>query len=416
MTPPPARRSVRIVGIVLMIAVSTGLSLAVADVLLDQYQTRSEPAFYTNLTPAELSTRPVKTRGAVDGRYQDEIVDLPFHEPRKSWIWAGQRDRRIEFLVKGRWNNIGCHDDVDYANSSKPAVLFLGDSFVEAMQVDVRDTFHGLLRQRAFGQKFDVWACGVAGWNATTVASYLEGALAVTYPSLRQLADLRPTYVVYFVFMGNDLRDQAGPAFEDAMSHARWVAQTDAIWGTVPYSKDEVTNAAVCPGPVMAGSSALWFRLRQVADMYLARGGDNYLCMDTQFWPYVPQRIPAVEEGWTANFAGLDRINRVVTARGGTLIVGVIEPFPLAYGNWAMQRAIRASYPGAKRVPLDLGLARSRLRAYASARGLRLLDVTEALNRCGGSGHYYPADEHFNAAGHQCLAGYLDAHRDELFR
>ena len=109
-TSPPPRRSVRVIGITLMIAVSTGLSLAVADVVLDQYQARSEPPFYTNLTPAELSTRPVKTRGAVDGRYQDDIVDLPFHEPHRAWIWAGQRDRRIEFLVKGRWNNIGCQD------------------------------------------------------------------------------------------------------------------------------------------------------------------------------------------------------------------------------------------------------------------------------------------------------------------
>ena len=120
-------------------------------------------------------------------------------------------------------------------------------------------------------------------------------------------------------------------------------------------------------------------------------------------------------EGWKANFSGLDRINRLVSARGGKLVVGVIEPFPLPYGNWAMQRAIRATYPGAKQVSLDLALARTRLRTYTSAHGLPLLDVTEALNGCGGSDHYYPADEHFNDVGHQCLAGYLDAHRDELF-
>ena len=186
--------------------------------------------------------------------------------------------------------------------------------------------------------------------------------LTATVPlqALRQLSALKPTYVVYFVFMGNDLRDQAGPSFEEAMSHARWMSQTDAIWGTRAYSKDEVTDAAVCRAQVAPGSSVLWFRLRQVADMYLTPGGDNYLCMDTQFWPYVPQRIPAVEEGWTANFAGLDRINRLVSARGGKLVVGVIEPFPLPYGNWAMQRAIRATYPGAKQVSLDLALARTR--------------------------------------------------------
>ena len=157
------------------------------------------------------------------------------------------------------------------------------------------------------------------------------------------------------------------------------------------------------------------FRLRQVADMYLTPGGDNYLCMDTQFRAYVPQRIPAVEDGWTATASGLDRSNQIVSARGARLIVAMIEPFPVPYGNWAMQRAIRATYPGAKRVPLELDRARNRLRAYTSARGLPLLDVTQVLNECGGTDHYYPADEHFSDVGHRCRAGYLDAHRDELF-
>ena len=263
----------------------------------------------------QLGFKGVMVSGTVDGRYQDAIVDMPFHEPRRAWLWAGQRERRIEFLVKGRWNNIGCHDDVDYVSSSKPSVLFLGDSFVEAMQLDVRDTVQGLLRQRAFGQTFDVWACGVAGWNATTVARYLDNDANVPLQALRQLSTLKPTYVVYFVFMGNDLRDQAGPSFEEAMSHVRWMSQTDAIWGTRAYSKDEVTDAAVCRAQVAAGSSVLWFRLRQVADMYLTSGGDNYLCMDTQFWAYVPQRIRAVEAS-AARAVGADEIGVAEGADG----------------------------------------------------------------------------------------------------
>ncbi len=312
--------------------------------------------------------------------------------PGRSWLWAGQNGRTIEFLVKGRWNNIGCHDDSDYPISSRPAVLFVGDSFIEAMQVDLRETFHARLRRGRFGERFDVWACGVAGWNPSSVERYLNDDPKMPLSALRQLSRLRPAYVMYFVFMGNDLRDQAGVAFEDTM-----------------------TSAPPCRAPVETGNSILWFKVRQAVDMYLTRGGSDFRCIDNQFWPYIPMSIPAVEQGWTATFAALDRMNATVTARGARLVIAMIEPYPFPYGRLAVERAIRANYPGGKAVSLDLSLPLKRLGEYASSRGHPFVNISDVVRACGGNDEYYPYDEHFNAKGHRCLAEYLDAQRDMLF-
>jgi hypothetical protein len=380
--------------IVLVTTVSTALSLAAADIAMDTLEARKHP-FYTNLTPSELARLPVKTSGIVTGQYDDEIIDLPFHVAGKSWLWAGQNGRTIEFLVKGRWNNIGCHDDLDYPTasiSSRPAVLFLGDSFIEAMQVDFRDTFHARLRQTRFGERFDVWACGAAGWNPGGVERYLNDDPRMPLSAMRQLSTLRPAYVMYFVFIGNDLRDQAGVAFEDT-----------------------VAGAPPCAPAVQPGNSIFWFKVRQVADMYLTRGGSDFRCIDNQFWPYAEMKIPAVEEGWAATFTALDRMNDTVKQRGARLIVAMIEPYPFPYGRLAVERAVRATYPGGKAVPLDRSLPLKRLGRYAASRGLPFVNISDVVRACGGNDEYYPFDEHFNAKGHRCLADYLDAQRDTLF-
>jgi len=377
----------------LLLAVSIAISIAAADLVMEAFENHERPAFYTNLTPAELAKLPVTTSGTITGAYVDEVTDLAFHEPGTSWLWAGQRQGSIEFLVKGRWNNIGCHDDVDYPYSTRPAVLFLGDSFIETMQLDVRDTFYDRLRHTTFGRRFDVWACGVAGWNPSRVAGYLNDDPKITeVPALTRLAVLRPKYVVYFVYMGNDLRDGAGSWFEDAESHA-----------------------PPCAPRIEPGGSFLWFRAWQVANMYFTRGGSEPRCLNNSFWPYVEARIPAVEEGWRVLFDGLDTMNRTMTERGGTLLVAMIEPFPAAYGTFAMARAIRANYPGGKAVPLDLSLPHNRLQAFATRHGLKFMDISEALRECGGQDHYYPSDSHFNANGHRCLAAYINARQDALF-
>ena len=396
---------------ILTLAISTAISFVLADVALEAVIQHRQAPFYTNLAPAELAKLPVVTSGIITGEYDDAIIDQPWHEPHRSWIWAGQRDRAIEFLVKGRWNNMGCHDEVDYPISNRPAVLFLGDSFIEAMQLDLRDTFPYQLRQSRFGTRFDVMTCGAAGWSPTRAARYLENDPTLdNLPAVRQLGTLHPAYVVYFVFIGNDIRDEESTVFEDVMAGAPRCP--DPLVPSSP-TLNGLNGAHLTPP---TSEPILIAKARQLAGMYLTRGGSDFRCVDNQLWPYLPTDVPAVEKGWQTMLAGLDRLNRDVVARGGKLIVAMIEPTPVPYGSFALDRAVRASYPGGKALSFDLSRPRERLSKYASSRGFPLIDVTAALHACGGQNHYYPADEHLNANGHRCIAQYLDANGDSIFR
>ena len=90
------------------------------------------------------------------------------------------------------------------------------------MQLDVRDTFYDRLRHDRFGERFDVWACGAAGFHASRAARYFDNdPKATEVPAFRRLASLRPTYVMYVVYMGNDLRDEAGSWFKTPKGTAR---------------------------------------------------------------------------------------------------------------------------------------------------------------------------------------------------
>src|SRR5439155_26652594 len=113
--------------------------------------------------------------------------------------------------------------------------------------------------------------------------------------------------------------------------------------------------------------------------MYLITVGSDCRSVENQLWPYLPMTIPAVEQGWQTMLAGLDRLNRDVIARGGKLIVAMIEPTPVPYGSFALDRAVRASYPGGKALSFDLSRPRVRLAKYTACHGSPLIDLPAAL-------------------------------------
>lgn len=84
-------------------------------------------------------------------------------------------------------------------------VLFLGDSFVEALQVPLGKAHHrlaeGLLAERnpggPAGPRVEVVAAGIGGWSLAQALLFFE----------RERARLEPDIVVAFWFPGNDLSD-----------------------------------------------------------------------------------------------------------------------------------------------------------------------------------------------------------------
>lgn len=68
--------------------------------------------------------------------------------------------------IRCRWhiNNAGWLDDQDYAAGKLPIIAVIGDSFVEAMEVEMNRNLVGVLRGK-LGGRFDVFRFGMSGAN-----------------------------------------------------------------------------------------------------------------------------------------------------------------------------------------------------------------------------------------------------------
>jgi len=76
---------------------------------------------------------------------------------------------------QGRWriNNMGWNSDIDYlpaAQRSKPLIAVLGDSYIEALQVDVTESVVSVLRRKV-GDQYDVYGFGKSG---AALSQYLQ--------------------------------------------------------------------------------------------------------------------------------------------------------------------------------------------------------------------------------------------------
>lgn len=75
--------------------------------------------------------------------------------------------------IKGRWriNNAGWNSRVDYVKEKhRPRIAIIGDSYVEAFQVDLENSFPELLRTE-LGDQVDIYQFGISG---ATLAGYLR--------------------------------------------------------------------------------------------------------------------------------------------------------------------------------------------------------------------------------------------------
>jgi len=108
------------------------------------------------------------------------------------------RNTRGDF-VKRKINRWGYYDK-DYAKEKKKDFIrigFFGDSYTQAIQVPLEETFHYLIQDRLKKNKIETLSFGVSGYS--TYQSYL------TYNKWVDFFDLD---VIVYVFFGNDLGDQ----------------------------------------------------------------------------------------------------------------------------------------------------------------------------------------------------------------
>lgn len=128
--------------------------------------------------------------------------------PGKSFVWRSE-DTIGEKVVSA--NSWGFRDDE--WSTTEPGIVFLGDSFVEARQVDFLDTFHSLVEDVVTTRCHSV---GVSGWS--TVHCVLALRSVVTGLAIPNR--------IYYVFCHNDIVDNI-----EASSRAKrrvWMARASS--------------------------------------------------------------------------------------------------------------------------------------------------------------------------------------------
>ncbi|MBF0487171.1 MAG: hypothetical protein HQK98_03335 [Nitrospirae bacterium] len=99
---------------------------------------------------------------------KDNISKLDNRETRDGLFTAGNlAQMRVNWHINGE----GFRSDIEYnTEHKKPLIAVIGDSFVEALQVNMKDSMASKLKDKLHGQ-FDVYSFGV---NGASLSQYLQ--------------------------------------------------------------------------------------------------------------------------------------------------------------------------------------------------------------------------------------------------
>jgi len=299
-----------------------------------------------------------------------------------------------------RTNVQGYHDHERQA--ATPAhtrrIVFLGDSFVEAYQVEVDENFTQRLGQSLTQRG------GELGFAVEAVNQGVHGyGLGVHYLTVRQrLADWHPDAVVLALFLGNDLQDNFAPLASASVPRFRLLQGRLEYTPVPPYGlKTWLRDRVLARSTLMR---LFWLRVvkanRSTMQMAREAGLISTPNLDTRSADYLPEMLGVASE----LLAG---IHQELVVAGVPLFVYVIpDPFrvhdlatPAADQDEPEQQLVR------QRADLEGALVRTLLEAgiahlYPRDRFVRM--------RVSGERVYRNGFGHFTQLGHQVTAELLE--------
>jgi hypothetical protein len=272
-------------------------------------------------------------------------------------------------------------------------ILLLGDSFMEALQVEYEQSCAGLLEARLaarLGEPVAVRNTAVGGWDPP---QYLLQA--------RRLLGREPyDLVLVSVFMGNDVvtrrveRYPPGPPVDLPMQPLRLPRH-------LTYS--EFVNAVLYPiNDFLKARSHLFVFLKQRAATLRMRAG-----LSADYFPDDLLRREASSPRWTVTAQILRDIRDLARARKTPTLFALI-PASFQVDTGAFQRALRGYKldPAAVDPDQPERLLSEAMRAY----GLDVIDLLPDFRRAdrAGSRLYGTVDPHLSPAGHELLERLLE--------
>jgi hypothetical protein len=265
-------------------------------------------------------------------------------------------------------------------------VLIIGDSFMEALQVEYEKSFAALLETSLaaqLGRPVAVYDAGVDGWDPP---QYLIRA--------RQLLNGRHYgAVVVAVYLGNDVvthRVDYIPPRVPTVHHRLRVPRRPS-WG-------ELVDAVLRPAnDILKTRSDLYILGRTQLHTLLMRLG-----LTGEYFPEELRRSQAASPRWDIT-ADLCRDIAVSARAHGVPTLFVLIPTPFALDSATFDQARRGF--GLRPEDVDLDQPTKKMAAALGARGLDFLDVLPGFRAAAarGSALYGHVDRHLTPAGHVLL-------------
>jgi hypothetical protein len=304
---------------------------------------------------------------------------------------AGYRDRERSYAQAG----------------STPRVVVLGDSFTEALQVSLPETFAQRL-EAALGT--EVLNLGVSGYSTDNELRLFR----------TRAAGYRPTIVLLIFFVGNDVLENGAMLYlknPHGLPPKPWLETSGASPGLawcLAVHRAAAHVADRTPTALWESSRVVRFGLATGVDWALGRlcevatGPSLDPGVPELLGVYGPPATPAWEEGWKTTGALLPELRDAVHDAGATLAVALA---PAGYEYAPELRRLEGLVPPSRRRDLDYAYPYRRLGALLDAAQVPWLSLEPALHAYyAATGHSgcYEWDGHWTAEGHATVAAALE--------
>ena len=357
------------------------------------------------------------------------------HKPHASMNWTGSGEYKVDAVI----NSLGLRDyERTYA---KPPgtfrVLVLGDSFVEAIQVPLEQTFTARLEKCLAGrasQPVEVINAGVSGYGPG------EALLYFTHEGVK----FQPDLVLLAIFIGNDIRNmqhQLGSSLlevtggyefylEDGQFRQRWVDWANPNY-ELSFLEQFLRRYSKIYYILKSPDSLVPHRWEDVTESWLGEPGDDEdnptetavidlpdrpdyaadqsLMIFFRGFPNHPLIPPEIRHMWELFSASLLELDRRVDSTGSQFAAVIIprgqQVHQAMYEGWVAKYT--GKFHGLRREDWDVTAPNTATRELLQGQGVPTLDLLPgfwAYDQSHDDLLYFSHDGHFNEKGHEVAA------------
>ncbi len=282
------------------------------------------------------------------------------------------------------------------SNEVEIAGITLGDSFVEAIQVENEQTMTKQL-QRNLSEQLNTSVridnAGVGNWNPN---HYLLEAK-------RALAEKRYDFGLVFIYLGNDILREEKQYYPPRRSVKR-----HSFGWPLGFSRQAVIDSWLYPvNDLLETRSHLFMLIKKAMALPLAKCGLTALSFPPQ---YIEGGVP--EEHWTITTEVCEKIHDEF-AKLSIPVMFVFLPAPFQVHDEVLEQYVWSF--SVDRDTMDVELPNKKLSQLFSQSGIKFIDTLPGMRKAASENRLYgTVDQHLNSDGHRVVAEILSAEATEF--